>query len=141
MVAAPSSVATRLIDTAPRPSVVATCTPAATMRSRVSPGFGPLPGRARRPQAAARTAGISLSIDSDPTSAYNLRSRAYVIRRRSREGAMSPAIEATGLTKSYGKLDVLTGVDLAVPAGTVFSLLGPNGAGKTTTVRILATLL
>jgi ABC-2 type transport system ATP-binding protein len=54
---------------------------------------------------------------------------------------MSLAIEAAGLTKSYGKLDVLTGVDLAVPAGTVFSLLGPNGAGKTTTVRILATLL
>ena len=54
---------------------------------------------------------------------------------------MSLAIEATGLTKSYGKLDVLTGVDLAVPAGSVFSLLGPNGAGKTTTVRILATLL
>ncbi|GAA3188864.1 ATP-binding cassette domain-containing protein [Dactylosporangium siamense] len=54
---------------------------------------------------------------------------------------MSLAVEATGLTKSYGKLDVLTGVDLAVPAGSVFSLLGPNGAGKTTAVRILATLL
>ncbi|MFF5226839.1 ATP-binding cassette domain-containing protein [Dactylosporangium sp. NPDC000521] len=54
---------------------------------------------------------------------------------------MTLAVEAAGLTKSYGKLDVLTGVDLAVPAGTVFSLLGPNGAGKTTTVRILATLL
>ncbi|MET7425853.1 ATP-binding cassette domain-containing protein [Dactylosporangium sp. NPDC005555] len=54
---------------------------------------------------------------------------------------MPLAVEAVGLTKSYGKLDVLTGVDLAVPAGTVFSLLGPNGAGKTTTVRILATLL
>jgi len=55
--------------------------------------------------------------------------------------ADSPAIEATGLTKSYGKVEVLTGVDLRVAAGTVFSLLGPNGAGKTTTVRILATLL
>jgi ABC-2 type transport system ATP-binding protein len=51
------------------------------------------------------------------------------------------AIEATGLAKSYGKLKVLTGVDLRVAAGTVFSLLGPNGAGKTTTVRILATLM
>ncbi|WP_433216912.1 ATP-binding cassette domain-containing protein [Dactylosporangium sp. CS-047395] len=50
------------------------------------------------------------------------------------------AIEATGLTKSYGKVGVLTGVDLRVPAGTVFCLLGPNGAGKTTTVRILTTL-
>ncbi|MDQ0955592.1 ABC-2 type transport system ATP-binding protein [Streptomyces phaeochromogenes] len=51
-----------------------------------------------------------------------------------------PAIEATGLTKSYGDLQVLRGVDLAVPRGAVHALLGPNGAGKTTAVRILATL-
>ena len=51
-----------------------------------------------------------------------------------------PAIEATGLTKSYGAVRVLSGVDLRVPRGSVFSLLGPNGAGKTTTVRILTTL-
>ncbi|MEU9881778.1 ATP-binding cassette domain-containing protein [Streptomyces phaeochromogenes] len=51
-----------------------------------------------------------------------------------------PAIEATGLTKSYGGLQVLRGVDLAVPRGAVHALLGPNGAGKTTAVRILATL-
>ncbi|QEV18841.1 ABC transporter ATP-binding protein [Streptomyces alboniger] len=51
-----------------------------------------------------------------------------------------PAIEATGLHKSYGPVHVLRGIDLHVPPGTVFALLGPNGAGKTTTVRILATL-
>jgi ABC-2 type transport system ATP-binding protein len=51
-----------------------------------------------------------------------------------------PAIEATGLTKSYGAVRVLSGVNLLVPRGSVFSLLGPNGAGKTTTVRILTTL-
>jgi ABC-2 type transport system ATP-binding protein len=51
------------------------------------------------------------------------------------------AIEATGLAKSYKDVRVLSGVDLEVPAGTVFALLGPNGAGKTTTVRILATLV
>jgi len=51
-----------------------------------------------------------------------------------------PAIEATGLTKSYGSVQVLAGVDLHVPRGSVFALLGPNGAGKTTTVRILTTL-
>jgi ABC-2 type transport system ATP-binding protein len=53
---------------------------------------------------------------------------------------VEPAIEATGLTKSYGEVRVLTGVDLHVPPGSVFSLLGPNGAGKTTMVRILTTL-
>lgn len=50
-------------------------------------------------------------------------------------------IEVTGLTKSYGKNDVLRGVDLQVQKGTMLALLGPNGAGKTTTVRILSTLL
>jgi ABC-2 type transport system ATP-binding protein len=51
------------------------------------------------------------------------------------------AIEVNGLTKSYRAVRVLDGIDLRVPAGTVFALLGPNGAGKTTTVRILATLV
>ncbi|MFF3726347.1 ATP-binding cassette domain-containing protein [Streptomyces erythrochromogenes] len=52
-----------------------------------------------------------------------------------------PAIAARGLRKSYGDKTVLDGIDLAVPAGTVFSLLGPNGAGKTTAVKILSTLV
>jgi len=50
------------------------------------------------------------------------------------------AVEVTGLRKAYGRLDVLSGVDLTVERGSVYSLLGMNGAGKTTTVRILATL-
>ncbi|MFH9243753.1 ATP-binding cassette domain-containing protein [Streptomyces anulatus] len=52
-----------------------------------------------------------------------------------------PAIAANGLRKSYGDKAVLDGIDLAVPAGTVFALLGPNGAGKTTVVKILSTLI
>ena len=53
----------------------------------------------------------------------------------------SPAIEIVGLTKSYADHEVLKGVDLAVPAGSVLALLGSNGAGKTTVVKILSTLL
>jgi len=52
-----------------------------------------------------------------------------------------PAVETTELTKSFGALRVLAGVNLRVERGTVFALLGPNGAGKTTLVRILSTLL
>ncbi|MGC4755924.1 ATP-binding cassette domain-containing protein [Micromonospora trifolii] len=51
------------------------------------------------------------------------------------------AIEAEGLTRSFGDTRALAGIDLQVPAGTVYGLLGPNGAGKTTAVRVLATLL
>ncbi|HLU29236.1 MAG TPA: ATP-binding cassette domain-containing protein [Glycomyces sp.] len=52
----------------------------------------------------------------------------------------STAIAVAGLRKTFGDRTVLDGIDLEVPAGTVFSLLGPNGAGKTTTVNVLTTL-
>ena len=54
--------------------------------------------------------------------------------------ARPPAIEVTGLRKSFGDHVVLDGIDLTVAEGTIFSLLGPNGAGKTTAVNILSTL-
>src|ERR1700722_11994776 len=53
----------------------------------------------------------------------------------------TPAIEAEGLVKRYGKTKALNGLNLTVEQGTVYGLLGPNGAGKTTAVRVLATLL
>jgi ABC-2 type transport system ATP-binding protein len=58
-----------------------------------------------------------------------------------REGVPQLAIDAVGLAKSFGSQAALTGLDLAVPVGSVTALIGPNGSGKTTTVRILSTLL
>ena len=52
-----------------------------------------------------------------------------------------PAIFVEDLTKSFGAVRALRGIDLSVPRGTVLGVLGPNGAGKTTAVRILTTLL
>jgi ABC-2 type transport system ATP-binding protein len=52
----------------------------------------------------------------------------------------TPALETRALSKSYGAVHALSGLDLAVPSATVFGLLGPNGAGKTTAVKILTTL-
>jgi ABC-2 type transport system ATP-binding protein len=51
------------------------------------------------------------------------------------------AIACEGLFKRFGETTALSGLDLAVPDGTVHGVLGPNGAGKTTAVRVLATLL
>jgi ABC-2 type transport system ATP-binding protein len=51
----------------------------------------------------------------------------------------TPAIHAEGLGKTFGEVQALQGVDLAVPTGSVVGLLGHNSAGRTTTVRILTT--
>jgi ABC-2 type transport system ATP-binding protein len=48
-----------------------------------------------------------------------------------------PAITARGLTKTFGGVVAVRGIDLAVPAGSIYGILGPNGAGKTTTLRML----
>ena len=57
------------------------------------------------------------------------------------QSTAGPAIRVQGLEKSYGKLEVLCGVDFDVARGSIFALLGSNGAGKTTVVKILSTLL
>ena len=53
----------------------------------------------------------------------------------------TPIIEAQGLTKSYGEVQALAGLDLVAQPGQVVAVLGPNGAGKTTFVSTVATLL
>lgn len=52
-----------------------------------------------------------------------------------------PAVETSGLVKVFGDNRAVDGIDLRVPAGSVYGVLGPNGAGKTTAVKVLATLL
>lgn len=52
-------------------------------------------------------------------------------------GGAELVIETAGLTKRLGGRNVVNGIDLAVPRGSVFGFLGPNGSGKTTTIRIL----
>jgi ABC-2 type transport system ATP-binding protein len=51
------------------------------------------------------------------------------------------AIQVQGLTKSYGKVQALRGIDLEVKRGEIFGFLGPNGAGKTTTIRCLLDMI
>jgi ABC-2 type transport system ATP-binding protein len=48
-----------------------------------------------------------------------------------------PAIRLSGLTKKFGELTAVNGVDLTIQAGEVVALLGPNGAGKSTTIDLL----
>lgn len=55
--------------------------------------------------------------------------------------SLNNAIEASGLTKRYGDLLAVDGLNLTIPEGEIFGLLGPNGAGKTTTLSMFATLL
>jgi ABC-type branched-subunit amino acid transport system ATPase component len=53
----------------------------------------------------------------------------------------TPIVEARGLTKSFGKVQALAGLDLVAESGQVVAVLGPNGAGKTTFIRSVATLV
>ncbi|MGH9136743.1 MAG: ABC transporter ATP-binding protein [Acidimicrobiales bacterium] len=54
------------------------------------------------------------------------------------EGVSEPLLELRNVRAAYGRIEVLHGVDLAVPEGTVMALLGPNGAGKTTTLKTIS---
>jgi ABC-2 type transport system ATP-binding protein len=54
--------------------------------------------------------------------------------------ARDPVISVSGLTKKYGEVEAVRGINFEVPRGETFGFLGPNGAGKTTTIEILCTL-
>ena len=54
---------------------------------------------------------------------------------------MPQAVEVKNLSKSYGKIQALAGIDFDVAENEIFALIGPNGAGKSTTLRILSTVL
>jgi ABC-2 type transport system ATP-binding protein len=54
---------------------------------------------------------------------------------------MANAIETVDLTRSFRRLDAVNGLNLRVPAGSIFALIGPNGAGKTTTIKVLLNLI
>src|SRR5699024_5828369 len=69
------------------------------------------------------------------------RSTDRMIDTRATEQPMTPAIEISGLTKSFGGRPALDGLDLTVAAGQIHGFLGPNGAGKSTTMRILLGLV
>ena len=51
------------------------------------------------------------------------------------------AIQVQGLTKSYGNVQALRGIDLQIKRGEIFGFLGPNGAGKTTTIRCMLDMI
>ena len=52
-----------------------------------------------------------------------------------------PLLEVSGLSAGYGKIGVLSGIDLTVGAGEIVALLGPNGAGKSTLLKAISGLL
>ena len=54
---------------------------------------------------------------------------------------MTTAIETFDLTRRFGRTEAVNGLNLQVPAGSIFALLGPNGAGKTTTLKVLMNLV
>ena len=60
--------------------------------------------------------------------------------RPSEDVVATPAVEVHGLTKRYGDLVAVDGIDFSVTQGEIFAFLGPNGAGKSTTIKMLCTL-
>jgi len=57
------------------------------------------------------------------------------------EALVAPLLELRGVRAAYGRIEVVHGIDLVVPQGSVFALLGPNGSGKSTTLSVCSGLM
>src|SRR2546423_1229028 len=95
--------------------------------------LGGRPGRPGRPAGGARlvtdlreAVGVAVAPDAEKTAG---------------NGQRAPiAITVAGLTKNYGEIEAVRGIDFEVPTGETFGFLGPHGAGQSTTIKILCTL-
>src|SRR6185312_7640488 len=102
-------------------------------RRRAGRRLGGRPGRPGRLTGGARlvtelreAVGVAVAPDAEKTAG---------------NGQRAPmAITVAGLTKNYGEIEAVRGIDFEVPTGETFGFLGPNGAGKSTTIKILCTL-
>src|ERR1700749_931179 len=65
----------------------------------------------------------------------------HSVLRHSAFVRLPPMITARSLTKTFGSLTAVDGLDLEIPSGEFFAFLGPNAAGKTTTIKMLTGLL
>ncbi len=65
-------------------------------------------------------------------------SRSAIPERGAAEGSAAPDIRLSGLTKRYGDIVAVDGIDLEIARGEFFTMLGPSGSGKTTTLRMIA---
>ena len=63
------------------------------------------------------------------------------VKKTSVDPYETPAIQTSSLTKTFGNLIAVDGINLEIKRGELFAFLGPNGAGKTTTISMLACLL
>jgi branched-chain amino acid transport system ATP-binding protein len=57
------------------------------------------------------------------------------------DAPVAPLLELRGVRAAYGRIEVVHGIDLVLPAGSVFALLGPNGSGKSTTLSVCSGLM
>ena len=102
----------------------------------------------RRPETGPGQQGVELGNQEDMLQRNSARAgpvqrRPFRLDRRGAAVTAEPTydsaavIQVSGLTKSYGDVHAVAGIDLQIARGEVFAMLGPNGAGKTTTVEIL----